>query len=307
VPRPQPGLYLAHKPVGPTSFSLVRSVQEALAAAPGRPQAVVHGGTLDPFAHGLLLLLVGQATKLFDHLHAVPKVYEAEIVWGVETDTGDGLGRTTGGDASAARALTPERIAEGALAFTGWQAQVPPPTSAKKIGGEPAYRKVHRGEAVSLPPCQVYLHEVQWRAHDLPGRSLVRLSVRGGYYVRSFARDLGRALGCGAHLRGLHRLAIGPWDDPGPDAGPFLDAPPLRGQALLPWCAWRELADAEVGALRRGGGVPAGLLRPPGWRVPPGFPPPQGPVRGFHLGRLAMLLGERDDQLWCERELHGGL
>ncbi len=91
-----PGIYLFHKPVGPTSFSLVRS---AMAGA-GRLK-VCHGGTLDPFAHGLLLMLVGPATRLFDYLHGVPKVYEGTVRWGVETDNGDLLGKVVlEGDAS---------------------------------------------------------------------------------------------------------------------------------------------------------------------------------------------------------------
>src|SRR3954452_3749091 len=100
-----PGIYLFHKPVGPTSFSLVRSAMEEA----GRLK-VCHGGTLDPFAHGLLLMLVGPATRLFDYLHAVPKLYEGTVRWGVETDNGDLLGKTTfEGDASG---LTAERLEE---------------------------------------------------------------------------------------------------------------------------------------------------------------------------------------------------
>lgn len=84
-----PGIYRVHKPVGATSFSVVqRFMEEAKAAQPGKRIPVCHGGTLDPFAEGLLLVLVGQAPRLFELLHAVPKVYEAEVVWGTETDTG---------------------------------------------------------------------------------------------------------------------------------------------------------------------------------------------------------------------------
>src|SRR4051812_42381593 len=98
-----PGIHLLHKPVGPTSFSLVRDLlADAEARQPGKRVRICHGGTLDPFASGLLLVLVGPATRLFDHLHAVPKVYEGAVRWGVETDNGDPLGRTTfTGDASA--------------------------------------------------------------------------------------------------------------------------------------------------------------------------------------------------------------
>ena len=94
-----PGIHLRHKPVGPTSFSVVQACIASIEASrpkDGRPRPrVCHGGTLDPFAHGLLLILVDPATRLFDHLHAIPKVYEATVRWGIETDNGDLHGRTT--------------------------------------------------------------------------------------------------------------------------------------------------------------------------------------------------------------------
>jgi tRNA pseudouridine55 synthase len=281
----EPGIHLVHKPVGPTSFSLVQAAIEAQRAA--RPQSrprVCHGGTLDPFAHGLLLLLVGPATRLFEHLHAVPKVYEATVRWGAETDNGDPLGRVTfEGDASG---LTPERLDEALAGFVGWREQTPPATSNKRVGGERAYVRAHRGEAVEVPPVRVYLHEARWLGHDLPAReSRLRIVARGGYYVRALARDLGRMLGCGAHLAALHRTAIGPWADPceGRTAS-------LRGRELLPWAPVRELTDHEVGELRQGRTIGAGTIGPPDWAPPAGFPDPQAPVRGMHLGKLAFLL-----------------
>ena len=127
----EPGIYLVHKPVGPTSFSIVRAFQQEIEAAGRRKLGVCHGGTLDPFAEGLLLVLVGQATKLFDHLHAIPKVYEAEIAWGRETDNGDPGGRVIAeGDPSG---LSPQRIEEEGASFLGWNDQVPPATSASGI------------------------------------------------------------------------------------------------------------------------------------------------------------------------------
>src|SRR5262249_51095087 len=101
-----PGVHLLHKTVGPTSFSLVQSCISRLTARPGRrAMRICHGGALDPFASGLLLILVEPATRLFDYLHAVPKVYDATIHWGIETDNGDPHGRVIfTGDASS---LTP--------------------------------------------------------------------------------------------------------------------------------------------------------------------------------------------------------
>ncbi len=299
--RLSPGIYRVHKPVGATSFSVVRRfMEEVQAAGPGKRMPVCHGGTLDPFAEGLLLVLVGQAPRLFERLHAVPKTYEAEVVWGTETDTGDLHGRPV--FQADAAALTPARLDAALAPFVGWREQVPPATSAKKVGGEPAYRKAHRGEVVELPPSRVYLHEARWLSHDLPRRSRLWLSCRGGYYVRSLARDVGRALGCGAHLSALRRTAIGPWEDPGSGPRGW-----LHGRELLPWARVRALTDAEVGELRRERPIPASGVQPADWKLPMGFPDPEAPIRGFHQGRLTFLLREREGALWSELELRGGL
>jgi tRNA pseudouridine55 synthase len=297
----RPGIYLAHKPVGETSFSLVRAAMEELqAASPGKRIPVCHGGTLDPFAEGLLLLLVGQTTRLMDLIHPVPKRYVAEVIWGAETDNGDLLGRVVHrGDTSG---LTPAALDAALAGFRGWHDQVPPATSAKKVGGEPAYRKAHRGEEVVLPPSRVYLHEARWLEHELPRSSRLELTSRGGFYVRALARDVGRVLGCGAHLSKLHRAAIGPWEDPGPGRRVG-----LHGRELLPWCSTRELSDAEVGELRRERLIPRGRLLAPDWRLPAGFPDPEAPVRGFHQGHLVMLLRERDGQLEAVSQLRDRL
>ncbi len=300
APRPSAGIYLVHKPAGPTSFRVVQRFHAALEATPGRRLQVAHGGTLDPFAHGLLLVLVGQATRLFNHLHDVPKVYEAELGFGAETDTGDLLGRVVGGAPQRAAAVTPSEVEAASRALLGWTEQVPPSTSAKRVDGERAYARVHRGERVTLPPSRVYLHEARWLGTDR-----VRLVVRGGYYVRAFARDVGRALGCGAHLKALRRAAIGPWEDPGPLLG---EHGPITGDGLLPWLPSRLLSDAELGALRVGEAIAAGGIQPASWRQPAGFPWPDGPVRGLHQGRLGMLLGpaaEGDERLRSMAELRG--
>jgi tRNA pseudouridine55 synthase len=291
-----PGIYLFHKPVGPTSFSLVRS---AMAEA-GRLK-VCHGGTLDPFAHGLLLLLVGPATRLFDYLHGVPKVYEGTVRWGVETDNGDLLGKPTfEGDASG---LTVERLEEALAGFVGWREQTPPATSAKRVGGERAYVRAHRGEEVVMPPVRVYLHEAHWLGHDLTRReSRLRIVVRGGYYVRALVRDLGRMLGCGAHLTGLHRTAIGPWVDPGEGRSVA-----VHGREIMPWTASRVLSDAEVGELRAGRTIGMGELARPEWEMPGEFVEAGAPVRGFHLVRLVYLLSEVEGRLGVLRELRGGV
>jgi tRNA pseudouridine55 synthase len=284
-----PGIHLLHKPAGPTSFSLVREFAGAMQTAAAshaparRRRRICHGGVLDPFASGLVLILVEPATRLFDHLHDIPKTYRATIRWGIETDNGDPTGRPIAtGNAESLRA---DQLETALQAFIGWHEQVPPATSNKRIGGERAYAKAHRGETVALPPQRVYLHGARWLRHELPIWSEVELVVRGGYYVRALARDLGQRLKCRAHLSRLHRLAIGPWNDPGEG-----QQVAISGAAVLPWAPRRILSDQEVGALRAGRSIPAEALQPPEWRVPEGFPPPDPPILGIHQQRLRFLL-----------------
>ncbi|MGA2442628.1 MAG: tRNA pseudouridine(55) synthase, partial [Tepidisphaeraceae bacterium] len=172
-----PGIHLVHKPVGPSSFSLVQTyIQAARAQKERRPPRICHGGTLDPFASGLLLILVEPATRLFQYLHAIPKVYDATVRWGVETDNGDPHGRVIfTGDSSG---LSPQQLDDALATFVGWHDQTPHPTSAKRIDGERAYLKAHRGETVVMPASRVYLHEARWLSHDLPRQSRLRMSVR---------------------------------------------------------------------------------------------------------------------------------
>jgi tRNA pseudouridine55 synthase len=296
-----PGIHLVHKPIGPTSFSLVQSyIHAARAHKERRPPRICHGGTLDPFASGLLLILVEPATRLFQYLHAIPKVYDATVCWGVETDNGDPHGRVVfTGDSSG---LSPEQLEDALAKFVGWHDQIPHATSAKRIDGERAYLKAHRGETVVMPASRVYLHEARWLGHDLPRQSRLRMTVRGGYYVRALARDLGRLVGCGAHLTELHRTAIGPWTDPGPD-----QSVEIHGRDLLPWAATRLLTDQDVGDLRQSREIPVGDLVPPDWPMPSGFPDPQAPVRGFHLERFCFLLSPVGGNLKLLSALHGGL
>lgn len=299
-PLLQPGILLAHKPVGGTSFQMVRQRVGAFREAGQKKAAVGHGGTLDPFAHGLLLILQGQATRLMELMHPLPKTYEATVTWGVETDTCDLQGRPVSeGDAAG---LTPERLDAALAALIGWRDQVPPATSAKRIDGERAYAKAHRGEEVILPPSRVYLHEAAWVSHDLPRSSRLRITCRGGYYVRSLARDLGRALGCGAHLTDLHRTAIGPWSDPGEGQLQL-----VQGEALIPWCPTRRLDDVELDHLLHGRRIGIGQVGPGSWALPAGFPDPGAPLRALHDGRLVALLRAEDGSLRTTANLRGGL
>jgi tRNA pseudouridine55 synthase len=295
-----PGIYLAHKPEGPGSFDVVRAYKRAALEGGQKKWPLGHGGTLDPFARGLLLILSGQATRLMELIHPLPKAYEADIVWGVETDTGDALGIPQfGGDP---RGLTEAALDSALGPLLGWTEQVPPATSAKKIGGEAAYRKAHRGEIVEMRPSRVYLHEAVWIGHSLPSGSRLRIVCRGGYYVRSLARDLGRALGCGAHLSRLHRTAIGPFGDPG-EGGRAL----LAGAELLPWCRSRILGAEEADHLSHGRPIETGELAPGRYSPPKGFPDASAHIAALFRSKLAALLVERGGKLWTVANLRGGI
>jgi tRNA pseudouridine55 synthase len=287
-----PGIYLVHKAVGETSFSLVQDFMEEVRLAGLRRDKlpVCHGGALDPFAEGLVLLLAGQAARLMDLIHPIPKAYVAEIAWGAESDSGDLLGQMTKSLKSLSPADAP--ILESLLpGFLGWRDQVPPATSNKRVGGERAYLKAHRGEEVALPPSRVYLHSARWLSHDLPRSSVLELVSGGGYYVRALARDLGRAAGVFGHLTKLRRTAIGPWRDPASGR------PQVQGTALYPWCASVEITRAELDRLRADKELEPRPLRPPDWNLPEGFPDPKAPIRALLDGRLAALLRERDGKL----------
>jgi tRNA pseudouridine55 synthase len=313
----KPGIYLAHKAVGQTSFSLVQSFMEQVRLSGLRRDKlpVCHGGTLDPFAEGLLLLLAGQATRLMDLLHPIPKTYLAEIAWGAESDSGDLLGQMT--KSSKPLELTEAQLEAALPQFLGWTDQIPPATSNKRVGGERAYQKAHRGEEVVLPPSRVYLHSARWLGHDLPRASTVELVAGGGYYVRSLARDLGRVTGAFGHLTKLHRTAIGPWRDPvrkgdtmrpsGGDHVPVSVGEPVRGGQLFPWCPSVEVTEKELARLRAGQGIAPRESSPPSWQLPEGFPDPDAPLRALLGGFIVAMLRERDGALVAAPVLRGPL
>ena len=291
-----PGIHLVHKPIGPTSHSVVESLR-----GEARETKMCHGGALDPFASGLLLILVEPATKLFRHLHDIPKAYDATVRWGVETDNGDPTGEPV--YVKESFKLTSPQLDEELEKRIGWQGQTPPATSNKRLAdGERAYVKAHRGEAVEMTPVVVYMHEARWLRHDFVSReSKMRIVVRGGYYVRALARDMGRALGCGAHLTTLHRTAIGPWNDPGPGA-----QREVHGRDLIPWLPVRILTDQEVGELRQERDIDAGAVLRPDWPRPDGFPASSPDyVRGFHLDRFAFILRHYQSRLFPVTALPG--
>lgn len=198
------GVLLIDKPVGPTSHDVVARIRRTI-----RQRSVGHTGTLDPLASGLLPLVLGRATRLASLLSSRRKTYVALVRLGFETDTDDAAGRPIGAPAGS---LPTDQAIDAALErFRGTFDQAPPGYSAKRIGGERAYALARRGETPPLPPVAVTVDRLDRldRTGDLVE---LRLETSAGFYVRALARDLGRALGCGAHLAALRRTASGEFD-----------------------------------------------------------------------------------------------
>jgi tRNA pseudouridine55 synthase len=193
---------LVAKPAGPTSHDVVDIVRRALGE-----QRVGHLGTLDPFAKGLLVLVVGRATRLASFAADWPKTYEGVIRLGVTTDTDDLTGTVLA--TAPWTGITPGQLAEVIGSFRGMYAQRPPAYSAVKIDGERAYRRARRGEVVAPEPRAVEVRDLEILEAAVPDLQF-RATVSAGTYLRSLARDIGAKLGCGAHLTALRRTAVGP-------------------------------------------------------------------------------------------------
>ena len=196
------GALLVDKPEGPTSHDIVKWARKSLGL-----RKIGHTGTLDPFASGLLILLVGPVTRLAEYLSALPKTYEARARLGIRTDTHDAEGRIVSVQDPEV-VPTQEHIEAELATFEGRSQQVPPQFSAKKVGGERMYRKARRGDAVQLPPVDVEICEIRLTDY-MPPEIGFTMTCSSGTYVRAVARDLGDQLGVGAHLTGLRRTAVG--------------------------------------------------------------------------------------------------
>ena len=234
------GVLLIDKPSGPTSHDVVARLRRTTGE-----RGIGHTGTLDPLATGVMALVLGRATRLAPFLSGGDKTYEAAIRLGVATDTDDALGRPLG----AATTSWPDdaALASALDAFRGTFDQVPPAHSAKKVGGEKAYDLARRDQPMILEPVPVTVRllEVLHRDND---RLAVRVSATAGFYVRALARDLGRRLGCGAHLEGLRRTRSG-WFDLS-RAMPLGEAerlgPDVAGSLISPADALPDLPAVEV-------------------------------------------------------------
>jgi tRNA pseudouridine55 synthase len=196
-------VWLIDKPSGPTSFDVVRRVRQAL-----KEKKAGHTGTLDPMATGVLPVCVGEATKLAGFMTEGDKAYDATIRLGTETDTQDAEGKVvaTGSVPEVSRELLEKVLAP----FRGTFAQKPPMYSAVKVGGKRLYEHARAGEEVERAARSVTVYALELK--DFSSTEL-RVSVHcsKGFFVRTLAHDLGRAMGCGAHLAALRRTACGPF------------------------------------------------------------------------------------------------
>jgi tRNA pseudouridine55 synthase len=199
------GIIVADKPGGKTSCWAVSQVKRILAE-----KKAGHAGTLDPLATGVLVIGLGFATRILRYVESFDKEYTGVIRLGVTTETDDAEGRITG--ESLVPAVSREKWDGVLCSFTGKLMQTPPCFSAVKICGERAYARARRGEVFETKPREVLIHELTLVRWD-PGGSLAEVRVRcsKGTYIRSLARDIGAALGCGGHLASLRRERIGPF------------------------------------------------------------------------------------------------
>jgi tRNA pseudouridine55 synthase len=266
------------KPAGPTSHDVVARLRRVLGT-----RRVGHGGTLDPLATGVLVVLVGEATKLSQALTTQEKEYVAKVCFGVGTDTLDADGKIV-----ARRELPegglPRAALEAVLAQERARTlQLPPAVSALKVDGRRAYDLARSGQEVNLAPRSVAVAALELRAFD--GReATLQLTVSKGYYVRALARDLGQHLGFPAHLSALRRVRSGGF---GLDLAlplPTDAAPALLGLAEV---ARRHLPSAELTSEGRLRALQGKLLEPAHFSVPP---PEAEVVAALHGDSLVALL-----------------
>ncbi|HEV8362360.1 MAG TPA: tRNA pseudouridine(55) synthase TruB [Gemmatimonadaceae bacterium] len=271
------GLVLVDKPAGVTSQQAVVHVRRSLGV-----DRAGHTGTLDPFATGLLLVLVGRATRLAPFVQDEPKDYEALIRFGVETDTDDVTGE-------AVRTSGPPNdtvVREAIAALTGDIDQVPPAFSAKHIDGRRAYALARRGKPPELRPVRVRVE--RWEILSLTAGALrARIRCRSGTYIRALARDLGRLTESAAHCAELRRLTCGAFSVAAavpPDGATMAHLrPPLAAVAGL---ATQELDDAAALGIAHGRATSASVA---------------GDRAALVKGGELLAVAERDGDRWLPR------
>lgn len=201
---PFDGALLVDKPAGPTSHDVVENIRRHFGI-----KKVGHAGTLDPAATGLLVLLLGRATRLSEKLMSDDKVYVGTIKLGETTTSYDADGELI--SSLPVPPLTVESLNEAAAAFIGDQMQTPPMVSAIKKDGVPLYKLARQGVEVERKPRLIHIYNFRFSHYAEPCGAF-RVACTKGTYVRTIAHELGQKLGCGAHLKSLRRLVSGNYD-----------------------------------------------------------------------------------------------
>ncbi len=240
---------LVDKPAGMTSHDVVQRVRRVLGT-----RAAGHTGTLDPFATGLLVVLLGRATRLARFVETQSKTYLATGLLGIRTDTDDLTGQVLE-TSDAADRVSEEQLAASLAGFLGPQLQRPPQYSAKHVGGERSYAKARRGEVIELPEVAVTVRRIELVGFHSPLVTF-RAEVSAGTYLRAIARDLGERLGVGAHLTGLRREAIGSLRvEDAVSLDRLSPSAIISARAVLGALPTVELGQAERAAVRHGRAV----------------------------------------------------
>jgi tRNA pseudouridine55 synthase len=226
------GLLVVDKPGGITSHDVVAKLRRI-----SGEESIGHLGTLDPMATGVLPLLLGKYTRLARYFSSAEKSYTGTIRFGLATDTYDAEGVADGPDrcAEVCAAVTLERVRAAAMRFRGEMEQMPPPYSAKKIAGTPAYKLARAGKPVELKTASVRIDSFEIRSLD-GAEAAFAMTISAGGYVRSVAHELGQDLGCGAHLSALRRTRAGAFTIGGAHRLAELEALAGNAEALEALC-----------------------------------------------------------------------
>jgi tRNA pseudouridine55 synthase len=292
------GGLVVDKPAGPTSHDVVARVRRALGT-----RRIGHTGTLDPLATGVLVLLVGRATRLAQYLTAAEKAYVAGIRLGRATPTYDAElvaeprdgARRSAADSPAAPTPVTEAELEAVLdTFRGAFLQVPPRFSAKKIAGTPAYVLARRNEDVDLAPVEVTVRQLTLLSF-VDGLARVSVVASSGFYVRSLAHDVGERLGCGAHLETLRRVRAGAFGESQAVPLAVIEAEGPRASArLVPMATLVGDLPAVVVTARGAGRVRDGRpLQPADLDQALGDEPAQGAIRILDQAGTLLAIGRR--------------
>ena len=283
------GVLIVDKPAGCTSHDVVQRVRKAI-----RQRSVGHAGTLDPLATGVLVVAIGEGTKLVSHLQSDDKRYEVTIALGAETDSLDADGKVT--ETAEVPSLDRAVVERALLPLIGRHLQTAPKLSAIKVGGTPLHRRMRRGEQVDPPEREVELYEAE--VVDVgPDALVLRLHCGKGFYVRSFARDLARALGTLGHVVRLRRTASGAFSIDSALRVDEMNAEVIE-RKLIPLreaCnALRrvELSDEGVAHARHGRPIHPEVIVDEGWRDAP----PEESLALFGPDGEPVALGRRVDQ-----------